>query len=204
MAELRRISSGPAISFIQADVTDQEECLNVFCERPIDILVHSAGGNLAVELFARMKPDYYGEVVEGHFLSFVRCCHAARDSLVRSKGKIVVVASDAGKVATPGEAMVGAMKAATMMFVRTLAMEWKRDGIRVNCVSPSIIDGTASFDQIMARDDTRRIFQKAVARAHLGVPTAEDVAKAVLFFCGDGADRISGQVLSVNGGITAA
>lgn len=203
-ARLRDTLRGVEARFEQCDVTRQEDCDRLFDSTPTDILAHTAGGNLAVELFSSMEPERYQDVIDGHFLSFVRCCHAARESLSKSKGKIVVVASDAGKVATPGEAMVGAMKAATMMFVRTLAMEWKRDGIRVNCVSPSIIDGTASFEQIMARHDTRRIFEKAVARAHLGVPTAEDVAKAVLFFCGDGADRISGQVLSVNGGITAA
>lgn len=201
---LRATFRGIDARFEQCDVTRQDECDRLFVSSPIDILVHTAGGNLAVDLFSSMAPERYEDVIDGHFLSFVRCCHAARQGLVESGGKIVVVASDAGKVATPGEAMVGAMKAATMMFVRTLAMEWKRDGIRVNCVSPSIIEGTASFDQIMAQDKTRRIFEKAVNRAHLGVPTAEDVAKAVLYFCGEGAERVTGQVLSVNGGISAA
>ena len=118
-------------------------------------------------------------------------------------GAIITVASDAGKVATPGETIIGAAMAAIIMFSRTLAMEAKRDGIRVNCVTPSLIRGTGTHDRLFAHPFAARLFEKAAQMAALGVAEAEDLAALIHFLASPGAARITGQAISVNGGISA-
>ena len=66
----------------------------------------------------------------------------------RRSGSIITVASDAGKTATPGETIIGACKAAIIMFTRTIAIEAKRDGVRANVMTPSLVHGTASTERI--------------------------------------------------------
>ncbi|HZE65842.1 MAG TPA: SDR family oxidoreductase [Sporichthyaceae bacterium] len=121
----------------------------------------------------------------------------------RQFGVILNIASDAAKLATPGESVIGAGMAAIVMFSRTLAMEAKRNGIRVNAVTPSLIQGTPGGDRVMAGGFSKKLFEKAAAMAHLGVPEADDLAALIVFLAGPGAARITGQAISVNGGISA-
>jgi len=114
---------------------------------------------------------------------------------------LVAFASDAGRFAAPRQTVVGASRGAIMAFVRNLAVEVARDGVRVHCVSPSFVDGTESAKRLAERNGER--MAKARARAGLGLPTPEDIAPMVLFLCGDGARRITGQVISINGGLNA-
>ena len=96
-----------------------------------------------------------------------RCCRWLAE---QHGGSIVNVASDAAKVPTPGESVIGAGMAAIVTFTRTLAVEAKRDGIRVNAVTPSLIEGTITGDRAMAGGFSRKLFEKAKAQAHLGRP----------------------------------
>lgn len=122
----------------------------------------------------------------------------------RGGGAIVSVASDAAKVATPGEAVIGAAMAAIAMFSRTLAMEAKRDGIRVNVVTPSLVTGTGSEQRILASPFAAKIFAKATEKAALGLPDAAEIAELVAYLVSPAAARLTGQVVSLNGGISAA
>jgi 2-hydroxycyclohexanecarboxyl-CoA dehydrogenase len=90
------------------------------------------------------------------------------------------------------------------MFTRTLALEVSRFGIRANCVTPSIVRDTISHERVMAGELSRKVFEKAEARARLGVPTPRDVAPLVVFLASPLSARITGQAVSVNGGISAA
>ncbi|MBM7517954.1 SDR family NAD(P)-dependent oxidoreductase [Nocardioides nitrophenolicus] len=119
-------------------------------------------------------------------------------------GAIVTIASDAAKVPTPGETGIGAAMAAIVTFSQTLAVEAKRDGIRVNVLTPSLIVNTASYDRAMAQEFSKRIFDKIVRQAALGLTEPEDLAEAALFLTSPRSRRITGQVLSVNGGISVA
>jgi 2-hydroxycyclohexanecarboxyl-CoA dehydrogenase len=119
-------------------------------------------------------------------------------------GSIITVASDAAKVATPGETVLGAAMAAIVMFTRTVAIEGKRDGIRANVLTPSLIAGTATAERVLADGFSRSLFEKAATMAHLGVAEAEDLAHLVVFLGGPAAARLTGQAISVNGGISAA
>jgi len=122
----------------------------------------------------------------------------------RKAGSIILVASDAAKTATPGESVIGAAMAGIVMFVRTLAMEAKRDGIRVNALTPSIVADTLMHDRVMSAPFSSKLFAKAKTLAHLGVTRPADQAALVVFLAGAGAARLTGQAISTNGGISAA
>lgn len=121
----------------------------------------------------------------------------------RGGGSVLCVASDAGKLATPGEVAIGAAMAGIMMFCRAMAYEAKRQGIRVNCLTPSIVEGTALHDSVMADAFAGRLFGKAKTMAHLGVVQPEDLAEMAVFLASPRAARITGQCISITGGISA-
>lgn len=118
-------------------------------------------------------------------------------------GAIICVSADAAKVPTPGETVAGAASAAIVMFVRTLAQEVKRYGIRANVLTPSLIMGTGVTDRLFEQEFSKKIFDRIAAKASLGVPTAEDLAGTVVFLASPAAARVTGQAISVNGGISA-
>jgi len=119
-------------------------------------------------------------------------------------GSIINFSADAAKVATPGETIQSAAQSAVMMFTRTLAIEAGRFGIRVNCVSPSITRDTNSYDRMMGDSFSQKLFAKAERYARLGVATAANIAPLVVFLAGPGSSHLTGQAISVNGGISAA
>lgn len=129
--------------------------------------------------------------------SFQRLCLAALPHLAVRGGTIVGFASDAGRFAAPRQAVVGASFGGIMAFVRNLALEVARQGVRVHCLSPSFVADTPSHEKHAARADAAR------ARAGLGLPGPADIAPMALFLCGPGASRITGQVISINGGLNA-
>ncbi len=92
--------------------------------------------------------------------------------------------------------------AAIVMFSRTAALEAKRDGIRINLLTPSLIANTPGASLIAADPFAGKMFEKAATLAHLGVADATDLAEAALFLAGPQSHRITGQAISVNGGIS--
>ena len=129
--------------------------------------------------------------------AFQMLCHAALPHLTRRGGTIVGFASDAGRFASPRQAVIGAAFGGIMTFVRNLAPEVARDGVRVHCISPSFVADTPAFEAHAARADAAR------ERAGLGLPTPSDIAPMALFLCSKGAARITGQIISINGGLNA-
>lgn len=171
----------------------------------IDVLVTATVGDALPDLYtdmpiARITDDLVQQVV-GPLLMARAVLPTMK---AQGSGVIIPVASDAGKVATPGETVIGAAMAGIIMFCRTLAMEVKRDGIRVNCVTPSLIQGTGTYDRIFAHPFSTRLFEKAAKLASLGVAETGDLAALIFFLASPEAGRITGQAVSVNGGISAA
>lgn len=121
----------------------------------------------------------------------------------RGGGVILNLASDAAKVPTPGETILGAAMAAIVMFSRTLAMEAKRFGVRVNVLTPSLIAGTPTAQHVQAAGFSAKLFSKIESMASLGVCVPEDLAAMILFLASPEAAKITGQAISVNGGISA-
>jgi NAD(P)-dependent dehydrogenase (short-subunit alcohol dehydrogenase family) len=122
----------------------------------------------------------------------------------RRGGAIINVASDAGRVGTPGESVIGAAMAGIIGFGRGLALEAKRSGIRVNTLTPSLIEGTLTYDRVMSEPFSAKIFRSAAAQAHLGVARPEDLAGLIVLLASPQGARITGQVISVNGGTSSA
>jgi 2-hydroxycyclohexanecarboxyl-CoA dehydrogenase len=172
---------------------------------PADILVSSTVGKAVPTLFhnqdiGQIATDL-NELVMGPLL-----INRAFIAHMREKGGgvIVNVASDAAKAPTPGETVIGAGMAGIVMFTRTLAMEAKRNGIRVNAVTPSLIEGTMTYDRVFESEFSSKLFEKAAKMASLGVVQPEDLAATIVFLASPAAARLTGQAISVNGGISAA
>lgn len=171
----------------------------------LDLLVSSIPGHLSPQPFHLVPPDAFDEQIQSHFSSVINTCHAALPHLMaRQGGTIINIASDAAKIATPGEALQGALKAAVVMFTRTLALEASRSGIRAHAITPSIVRNTSAYHRVMASDFSQRLFSKAEAKAKLGVAEPGDIAPLAVFLAGPGASKMTGQAISVNGGISAA
>lgn len=151
--------------------------------------------------FAETEPEAYGAFLDCSAAHVQRLAFAALPWLAREGGTFVAFASDAGLFAAPRQSLIGASRAAIMGFVRNLATEVARDGVRVHCISPGFVDDTRIARQL-AQKNAQRI-ERARAKAGLGLPTPADIAPLVLFLCGAGARRITGQVISVNGGMNA-
>lgn len=171
----------------------------------IDILVNSTASNYAPDLLMRTPIEEISGIFDRLVLPPVYLTRVVLPWMREQKsGSIVNMASDAAKTATPGETIAGAGMAAIVMFSRTLAMEAKRDGIRVNVLTPSLIAGTPTAELVMSGGFSRKLFEKAAAMAHLGVAEAEDLAEMVVFLGSPKSGRLTGQAISVNGGISAA
>ena len=166
----------------------------------LDVLVNNAGWT-PNEPFAGSAPETWRRIVDVNYLGVLNCTRAALAAMVpRRSGRIVSIASDAARVGTPREAVYAGAKAAVIGFSKSLAAEVARHGITVNVVSPATVDtpllrGMLSPEQIERRE-------KANPMGRLGRP--EDVAAAVAFFASPAAGYITGQVLSVNGGVVRA
>ena len=162
----------------------------------IDCVSTGRGG--ITGLFRDTDPASYTDFFGLSAAWFQRLAHAAYPHLAQRGGTLIAFASDAGRFAAPRQTIIGAARAAVMGFVRNLAVEAARDGIRAHCISPSFVAGSTSA----AMMGSSRM-AKAEERSGLGLPTAEDIAPLALFLCGDGAAKITGQVISVNGGLNA-
>ena len=168
----------------------------------LDAVIHCGitGSPGVAGALATSDPDGFGHHVAMVVGSFQRLCRVALPHLARQGGTIVAFASDSGRFAAPRQSVIGAAFGAIMSFVRNLAMETARDGVRVHCISPSYVEDTPVFEMfsnLSGRADSAR------SRAGLGLPTPADIAPMALFLCGPGATRITGQIISINGGVNA-
>jgi NAD(P)-dependent dehydrogenase (short-subunit alcohol dehydrogenase family) len=164
----------------------------------IDCVASGPQGVRLTGPFAQTDPQGFGAFYDLSAAWFQRLSHAAYPHLSTNGGTLIGFISDAGRFAAPNQTVIGAARAAEIGFVRNLAVEAARDGIRVHAISPSFVKDSAS-----ARAMGSERMAKAEARAGLGLPTPQDIAPLALFLCGDGAVKITGQIISVNGGLNA-
>jgi 3-oxoacyl-[acyl-carrier protein] reductase len=155
--------------------------------------------------FADMAPDELTEGLVSKYAARLFPVHAAIGHLRERPGaSVVLLTTDAGRHATIGEVVVGAYAASIIQVTKSLARELSRDRIRVNAVSMTLTADTRSWDSIFAREGFQNaLFSKAVARFPFGQPpAAADVAEAVVFLASTDAAQITGQTVSVNGGLS--
>jgi 3-oxoacyl-[acyl-carrier protein] reductase len=151
--------------------------------------------------FAGTNPQHFEAHAAAALGNLQTLCFAALPHLARQGGSFVAFASDSGRFAAPRQAVVGASMAGIIGFVRNIALEVARDQIRVNCVTPSFVAETAIFERFSRAAEGRA--QAASRRAGLGLPRPSDISPLVLFLLGPGSACITGQVISVNGGLNA-
>ena len=167
---------------------------------PIDVLVNNAGWD-KVEPFVKAQEATWDKVLALNLRGPIACTRAVLDSMIeRKRGAIVSIASDAGRVGSSGEAVYSGAKAGIIGFSKTLARELARHGIRVNVVCPGPTN-TPLFEEISGGNEKLAVALKnAIPLGRLGEP--RDVAPAVAFLASDDASFITGQTLSVSGGLT--
>jgi NAD(P)-dependent dehydrogenase (short-subunit alcohol dehydrogenase family) len=206
--KIRDRSSGARVDFVKTDAMLPQDVVRAAKEAgdllgSIDVLMCTTGPSEAPRLLHNIPIENIKPRLEEIILPPFHMMHAVLPVMRAQKsGSIINVASDAAKFATPGETLIGAAMAAIVMFSRAAAVEAKRDGIRINLLTPSLIEGTPGASLIAADPFASRMFEKAVASAHLGVADATDLAEAALFLAGPQSRRITGQAISVNGGIS--
>jgi 3-oxoacyl-[acyl-carrier protein] reductase len=168
----------------------------------LDAVIHCAiaGASGTSGPFRETNPQNFGMLAQSVLGIFQQLCFAAIPYLAQDGGTIVAFASDAGRFAAARQSLVGAAFGGVMAFVRNLAVEAARDGVRVHCISPTFVIDTPVFDAFASVGD-RGI--RAQERAGLGLPAPKDIAPMVLFLCGPGAEKITGQIISINGGLNA-
>ncbi|WP_431854284.1 SDR family NAD(P)-dependent oxidoreductase [Azospirillum sp.] len=208
VAAIRGVVPAAEVRFCPADVTRADTVREMVDGVAagfggLDLVMNCAGGNHPPALFHGTDPAQFPDVVASSLFGILHTCHAALPHLKRAGGGAIVnTASDAARVPTPGEALIGGMMAAIVMFSRTLAAEAARDGIRVNVLTPSLVEGTRTYDMVMADPFAQRLFAKAVPRARLGLAQPEDQAALAVFLMSPAAARMTGQAISLNGGIS--
>ncbi len=209
-AKLQSRFANAEIEFVAADVSLPENanraveaCISRFGR--IDTLVSNAAGDpmprLLHEIPIETLPEIFRSITSGILLPL---CASLPHMMRQKAGCMICIASDAAKLATPGETVIGGAMAAVAMFCRSLAIEGRRSGIRVNCITPSIVQGTPLYAKVMSDPFASRLFRKAEERAQLGVAQPEDLAALVVFLASPAAARLTGQTISVTGGISAA
>ncbi|MCZ4589201.1 SDR family NAD(P)-dependent oxidoreductase [Rhodococcus opacus] len=196
--------------FLSADANDPQAADEVVHEAArtmggLDVVVNSTVAVYQPTLFHDTDIAEIPTILIQQALGPILTSRAAINYMREQKhGAIINVASDAAKVPTPGECVIGAAMAAIVTFSRTLAVEAKRYGVRVNTITPSLIANTGSYDRAMNIDFSKKIFEKIKSQAHLGLTEPEDLANTILFLASPLASNITGQVVSVNGGISVA
>ena len=198
-ADLKSIGD---VRFMPLDVTDRAsaDTLATKIETEIgrlDVLVNAAGWDI-IQPFMENTPDYWAKIVSLNFMGPVQVTRALLPLLFASgSGRIVNISSDAGRVGSYGETVYAGAKGGIIAFTKSLAREVVRKNVRVNCVCPGPTDTPlfATHNQKM-----RDALVNASPMKRLAKPA--EIADAVIFFASDRSSFVTGQVLSVSGGLT--
>jgi 3-oxoacyl-[acyl-carrier protein] reductase len=209
LKKLRTISA--KAEFIAGDVSDYRSIKAVIDAidqrfQRLDILVSAGAPGLPAPMaFADMSPEQLVQGFSTRLFPRIFPVHAAIPALSKSgAASVVMLTTDAARHPTPGESVVGATGAAVILLTKALAKEFSKYKIRVNSVAMTITSDTPSWERIFKSESFQNtLFAKAVSRFPAGrPPNASEVADAVAFLASPRAGQISGQTLSVNGGLS--
>ena len=194
--EAPRAVKGVAMDVADRDAVDSAVKALVQERGRIDILVNNAG--IARDnLLMRMKPDDWESVIATNVNGLYYCSQAVLRPMIRQRGgRIINMSSVVGLTGNPGQANYAASKAAILGFTKALAREVASRQITVNAIAPGYIDTDMTRD---ISEDARKALFDSIPMKRIGRP--EDVAATALFLASEGAGYVTGQVLSVNGGL---
>lgn len=193
---------------VKADITDIDKVKQAVAAvrdqfGPVDILVNNAGWDRMIP-FIKTTPEFWDKVIDINYKGVLNCVHAVLpDMIEKNSGKIITIGSDAARVGSSGEAVYAGAKGAIMAFSKSLAREMARHQITVNVICPGPTDTPLTQQMKRESDFAKKILSKMdkiIPLNRLGTP--EEIAAAVVFFASREADFITGQILSVSGGLT--
>lgn len=195
---------GFAAHFIPLDVTKPDMIAKAKQDAltwagQVDIVVNVAGWG-KIEPFIKNDPEFWDKVININFRGPIMMARAfVEDMMERKSGRIINIASDAGRVGSLGESVYAGAKGGAIAFTKSLARETARAQVTVNCICPGPTD-TPLLEAVPEKH--REAFIRVTPMRRLAEPN--DIANAVLYFASDEANFITGQVLSVSGGLTMA
>lgn len=193
--------------FVKTDLTKREAVNGMVKEvlqtlGKLDILVNNAGWD-RMELFVKTSPELWDKVIDINYKHQIYTTRAVVDSMMERKyGRIVNVVSEAGRVGNTGEAVYSGCKGAVIAFTKAMARELARFNITVNCVAPGPVE-TSLLEELKESELGGKVsagLYKTIPLGRVGIP--QDMANAVAFMASDEAGYITGQTLSVSGGLT--
>ena len=196
-------SEGPA-RFLRTDVTDDEAIARltetVLAEAGApDVLVNAAGWD-EIRPFVESDIDFIEKILRINLLGCMKVTRSFLPAMIETgRGRVINVASDAGRVGSSGESAYAGAKGGVIAFSKSVARETARAGLRVNCVCPGPTD-TPLFATLPEK--LRSALQRAIPIGRLARP--EEVAQAIFFFASRRSAYVTGQTLSVSGGLTMA
>jgi NAD(P)-dependent dehydrogenase (short-subunit alcohol dehydrogenase family) len=213
VAELALKKGASGAQVVKTDVTDFAQVQAMFKGAvdkfgTVDVLVNNVGWDKLM-FFAQTTPEFWQKVIQINYVGLLNCTKAALEIMVpKNSGAIVAISSDASKQGEPKEAVYGGTKAAVNSFMKTIAKENGRFGIRCNIVCPGVtipesseeVGGTSMWSDPNAMFTQEQFDQiaKTLPLRKLGRP--RDIAHAVVFLASKAAGHVTGQVLSVSGG----
>jgi 2-hydroxycyclohexanecarboxyl-CoA dehydrogenase len=170
---------------------------------PIDVLVNNAGWDV-FKPFTKTEPAQWDKLIAVNLTGALHMHHAVLPGMAaRKAGRVVNIASDAARVGSSGEAVYAACKGGLVAFSKTIAREHARHGITVNVVCPGPTDTALFADYKEGAGNPEKLmeaFTRSIPLGRIGQP--DDLPGAILFFASDDAGFVTGQVLSVSGGLT--
>ncbi len=195
---------GSAVA-VKMDIADSQDVKRAVKEVEdkfgrIDVLVNNAGWEKAAP-FIELGEEFWDRIIAIDLRGHITVIRAVLDGMIaRNYGRIVNIGSDAGRVGSSGESVYSACKGGIIAFTKTLARELVRYNILVNCVCPGPTDTAMLATVGEANPRLKEALERAIPMRRLGQP--QDLAPAVAFLASDEASYITGQTLSVSGGLT--
>ena len=203
-AETARLiaDAGGAASAYTVDIADYDAVAAAVTEfeaaqGPVDILVNNAGWDKAYRFLDTDRP-FWDKVIAINLYGPLNLCHVVLKGMAeRGSGRVVNISSDAGRVGSSGEAVYSACKGGIIAFTKSLAREMARHRINVNCVCPGPTNTPLFANQ---PERMQQVLTRAIPFRRVAEPG--EIADAILFFASGRSDYLTGQVLSVSGGLT--
>lgn len=213
VAELALEKGAAGVQVVKTDVTNLDQVKAMFDAAvnkfgTVDNLVNNVGWD-DLMFFTQTTPDLWQKIIQINYVGVLNCTRVALELMIpKKRGSIVSISSDASRQGEPREAVYGGVKAAVNGFMKSIARENGRDGIRCNVVCPGVtipeddaeIGATSLWvnkDAMFTPEQLEKV-ARALPLRKVGRP--RDIANAVLFLSSERAGHVTGQVLSVSGG----
>lgn len=202
------VDAGGKAEAFECDITDRGQVDRAIAAAqahfgPIDVLVNNAGWDV-FKPFTKTEPQLWDKLIAINLVGALHMHHAVLPGMAERKaGRIVNIASDAARAGSSGEAVYAACKGGLVSFSKTIAREHARHGVTVNVVCPGPTDTALFADYKEGAGNPEKLleaFTRSIPLGRIGQPT--DLPGAILFFASDDAAYVTGQVLSVSGGLT--